>query len=209
MREEIDEQDGELMAQLAHHVCLLIPTAFSVPSSAPNLTLHWLPVNKLATTDDVRVESFVDMIDATMGELYTKHRGRHWKMEKLVEAREPGLVYIWLQDQSAIVGYLSVKVVLNEGQNVLYLYEIHIDPAAHGRGWGSHLISCYHRLALRIAKPTPLDSTCLTVFADNDRALKWYRDLGYKLAENSPTDRKLRGSIKRPSYYILARPTTH
>ena len=48
--------------------------------------------------------------------------------------------------------------------------------------------------------------TALTVFSDNERAFKWYSNLGYKLTEGSPVDEKLRsGKVVKPEYYLMRR----
>lgn len=192
----IDETNLVLMREIARHVDGHAPSAFGRP---PTGTFKSSPISS------IDIDPFYKVVDATLGEMYTMQKGPLWHLEKKLEMREPGLTYVWIENDTAILGFVLVKVVLDSKTNVLYLYEIHVNPSFQNNGIGKYLINGVHQLAQAISYPTKLASTCLTVFSDNQRALDWYQQLGYYLSDDSPVDKKLRSGIKRPLYYILER----
>lgn len=89
-----------------------------------------------------------------------------------------------------------------DGKEVLYCYEIHIQPSLQGRGVGRQLMNLYEETARRIG----LEKTMLTVFRANESALAFYERLGYEIDEYSPGPRRLRnGTVKEPDYLILSK----
>ena len=96
-------------------------------------------------------------------------------------------------------------VTYNEGEKVLYLYEIHLHPLYQGMGIGSFLLDNFHQLSASLSGQLKTSATSLTVFSANERAFKWYKSTGYELTQQSPQDRKLRGKIVKPECYWLRR----
>lgn len=158
------------------------------------------------------LKSAVDIIDGTIGNLYIKHNGSNWKREKKVELKEPGLLFVFLADpkSTTVVAYICFKLCLDDEDDlVLYLYEIHITEEHQGKGLGQFLIDDFHKLCVDLVKSSNklyklLVGMALTVFSDNERALLWYRNMGYKLTVDSPVDKVLRnGKVIKPDYYLL------
>lgn len=198
----VDETDRALMRRVAAHVCDHVGECFGEP---PWGLLHWAPATEVVKTGE-GVAPFLRLIELTMAPLYRKHKGDQWTLEKQMEMREPGIVYVWIEDARQVpVAFVTVKVVLNDGMVVLYLYEIHVLPRYHGKRLGAYLINGVHQLTATVTYPYPLQATCLTVFSDNHRALVWYTKLGYRLSRSSPTDIVLRGRIKKPQCYYMER----
>lgn len=149
----------------------------------------------------------------SIGRHYIKHKGPEWEHEKLNEMQEDCLIYVYYCDsKSNVIAFVSFVLTFEEGL-VLYLYEIQILPDYQGQGLGKTLIDSFHQLAPMHREGlvidgldiSDLEGTKLTVFSDN-KALNWYQMLGYELAEESPTDKKLRGGkVIKPDYYILFR----
>lgn len=101
-----------------------------------------------------------------------------------------------------ILGFLSFMVTYEDGKEVVYCYEIHLSPAARGRGLGRELMERMEQ----IGRAVGVEKAMLTVFKSNDTACRFYDRLGYEVDEYSPQPRKLRnGTIKEADYLILSK----
>lgn len=101
-----------------------------------------------------------------------------------------------------VSGFLSFMVTYEDGKEVVYCYEIHLSPAARGRGVGRSLMDRMEG----IGRAVGLEKAMLTVFKSNEIALRFYERLGYEIDEYSPQPRKLRnGTIKEVEYLILSK----
>lgn len=211
---DFDEDDYKSMDAVAKALVALAPQVFPdqldinlsrVCKSQGDLTSHELT-------------EFVDVIDACMGKLYVKHKGQNWRDEKIDELTEDGLVFLWYTDGSGVAGFMAFKLALELYGKTLYLYEIQILPKFQGKGLGKQFMDCFHRYAALVngnaLNPSiphcsllETGATSLTVFADNNKAVEWYKRLGYVHTSDSPADRRLRGGkVVKPSYYLLTRP---
>ncbi|KAJ5206951.1 hypothetical protein N7491_002418 [Penicillium cf. griseofulvum] len=104
-----------------------------------------------------------------------------------------------------VAGFLSFMVTYEDGKEVVYCYEIHLSPAARGRGVGRLLMGQMER----IGRAVGLEKAMLTVFKSNGIARRFYERLGYEVDEYSPRPRKLRnGTIKDVDYLILSKRLT-
>lgn len=177
------------------------------PSGKRNLTFHVANGTKVQP----HISEFLRVLDSCMGPLYVENNGRNWKKDKLDEMATPGLVYVWYTTSAGDVAcFLSFMVVDELEGRTLYLFEIQVLPPWQGLGIGRSLMEVFHSVATRLkAHPNHhlnVVSTALTVFSKNQKALQWYRKLGYSLTQHSPRDRVLRTGSVPPPYYILARP---
>lgn len=102
-----------------------------------------------------------------------------------------------------IVGFFSFMVTYEDGKEVIYCYEIHLNPRAQGLGLGKMLMLTMEKIGQRIG----LEKAMLTVFKSNARAMDLYqRSLGFVVDEYSPPPRKLRnGTVKEADYLILSK----
>ncbi|KAK7999348.1 hypothetical protein PG990_011948 [Apiospora arundinis] len=127
-----------------------------------------------------------------------------WKpAQKRAEMRSPELRYILVRREGEIRGFTSLMPTYEEGQPVVYCYEIHLKPELQGTGLGRQLLG-YHE---QVACHTPtVDKVMLTCFLSNERALAFYRKLGFEKDEMSPEPRKLRfGKVFVPDYVIMSK----
>ncbi|KAK8121715.1 hypothetical protein PG984_010385 [Apiospora sp. TS-2023a] len=136
-----------------------------------------------------------------------------WKpAQKRAEMRSPELRYILVRRQDRdgkgagegeIRGFTSLMPTYEEGQPVVYCYEIHLKPDLQGTGLGRQLLE-YHE---QVARHTPtVEKVMLTCFLSNERALAFYRKLGFETDEMSPEPRKLRfGKVFVPDYMIMSK----
>ncbi|KAJ5543273.1 hypothetical protein N7535_005701 [Penicillium sp. DV-2018c] len=101
-----------------------------------------------------------------------------------------------------VLGFLSFMVTYEDGKEVVYCYEIHLSPAARGRGLGRVLMDWMES----IGRAVGLEKAMLTVFKSNNVARRFYERLGYEVDEFSPRPRRLRnGTIKEYGYLILSK----
>ncbi|KGO75689.1 Acyl-CoA N-acyltransferase [Penicillium italicum] len=101
-----------------------------------------------------------------------------------------------------VLGFLSFMITYEDGKEVVYCYEIHLSPAARGRGVGKLLMSQMEG----IGRAVGLEKSMLTVFKSNENARRFYERLGYEVDEYSPRPRILRnGTIKDVDYLILSK----
>ncbi|KAK3322020.1 acyl-CoA N-acyltransferase [Apodospora peruviana] len=128
-----------------------------------------------------------------------------WRPEKkLAEMRSPELRYVLVRDESDDVrGFTSLMPTFEEGQPVVYCYEIHLKPELQGTGLASLLMDLHTTVARNLP---PITKVMLTCFVGNKRGLAFYRKLGFEEDAISPVPRKLRfGKIKIPDYAILSK----
>ena len=126
---------------------------------------------------------------------------------KRKEMRLPDLKYMLLkriseQQASHVDGFLSFMLTYEDGIEVIYCYEVHLQPSCQGRGLGKILL----RRMEEIGTQAQVKKAMLTVFRANDRARRFYESLGYGEDEFSPKPRRLRGGkIKEADYIILSK----
>ncbi|CAH6721953.1 hypothetical protein CLIB1444_07S06172 [[Candida] jaroonii] len=155
------------------------------------------------------LKQYMNLIDTTIGNLYYIMDGKHWKIDKLQEMKEIGLVYISYETDK-LVCFVSVMVVLDHGIKKLYLYEIHVDPSYQHSKLGTLLMDGVQKLALDLDSCGDENLSCkgvnLTVFSANELSYNWYLKRGFRITDNSPQDRVLRnGTSIKATYYLMAR----
>lgn len=101
-----------------------------------------------------------------------------------------------------IAGFLSFMITEEDGHEVVYCYELHLQPGLQGKGVGRRMMELMEMIGERVG----VEKAMLTVFRSNQRAVKAYGSWGYGVDEFSPEARKLRdGTVKEPSYVILSK----
>ncbi|CAH2351954.1 putative N-alpha-acetyltransferase 40 [[Candida] railenensis] len=187
-----------------------------VNSNAKSCTLNLSikPVHKL---NSKLLNSCLTLVDQNLSAHYSRQNGKEWKLEKREEMLQDGLIYIFYKDEDSgnIVAFLSFMLTYYEPEEkinkVLYLFEIHVSKSYQSLRIGAELIERFHLVAKRLHELKDddllsVDATCLTVFSNNTKALKWYEALNYKVTEDSPKDKVLRNKkVIKPPYYILTR----
>lgn len=82
----------------------------------------------------------------------------------------------------ARVGFVHLRYEMEGDDPVLYVYEIHVDTGAQGRGLGRFLMQVCELAACKAG----LARVMLTVFTANDAARRLYAGLGYQRDADSP-----------------------
>lgn len=109
--------------------------------------------------------------------------------------------------KSSVRAFVSLMPTMEEGQAVVYCYEIHLQPELRGTGLARRLMECVECVARGIGGGGGLmEKVMLTVFTCNRRAGAFYARCGFVLDECSPAPRRLRGGVvKEPDYAILSK----
>lgn len=118
--------------------------------------------------------------------------------------REPEMRYILVKDSAGeVCGYTSLMPTLEEGEAVVYCYEIHLNSDLRGTGLSGLLMGFLDTVARNIEV---MEKVMLTVFTCNTRAVEFYRRCGFEVDDFSPRPRKLRnGVVKEPDYAIMSK----
>lgn len=210
-----DEDDEVFMEETSDSVTSVVPEIF--PSTIPivlveeHCKLHYAPIHRLPK--DILIKCLL-LIESNLKAFYIKHQGLRWKLDKLKEMQETGLIYVWYTDSNdKLIGFISFMLSYSDQYKVLYLYEIHVATEYQSKKIGSQLIDKLHEFShhLKIIASKKHEyrhfvnsGTSLTVFSDN-KALQWYQKLGYQLTVDSPRDKVLRNKVVKPEYYLLIR----
>ena len=150
------------------------------------------------------LEDCFNLVQRLTEDDYANSEMKWSEAKKKVEMRLPDLKYFILTglDGLVAVGFISFMVTYEDGYEVLYIYEIHLDPEYQGKGLGKGLML----IAERTARNIGLEKVMLTVFRSNTRAIGFYERLGYSVDKYSPQPKILRnGTLKERSYVILSK----
>ncbi|CAK7265671.1 N alpha-acetyl-transferase [Sporothrix epigloea] len=106
---------------------------------------------------------------------------------------------------ATIPAFTSLMPVYEEGEPVVYCYEIHLSPSLRGSGLGRLLLGFQSIIAHNLGPP--VSKVMLTCFLSNSRALQFYKSQGFVTDELAPATRRLRGGkVFQPDYTILSKP---
>ncbi|PKS09935.1 hypothetical protein jhhlp_004558 [Lomentospora prolificans] len=150
------------------------------------------------------LQACLSLVEETSGDHY-KASSRGWHAgSKRREMRESDMRYILVADDSGSVrGFTSLMLCYEEGEPVVYCYEIHLKPELQGSGLGKTLMSFLETIGMNV--PT-VKKVMLTCFLANADGLEFYKKIGFEKDEISPEPRKLRfGKVFTPDYMILSK----
>jgi N-alpha-acetyltransferase 40 len=162
-------------------------------------------------------EACIDLIEATSLGHYRGSETGWSRSKKLREMRHPALKYLLLllplppppptpleRDAASKVveGFLSFMITEEDGREVIYCYELHLQPRLRGKGVGKRMMELMEMIGARVG----VEKAMLTVFRSNERAIRAYRKWVYEIDEFSPEPRTLRDdTVKEASYVILSK----
>ena len=131
--------------------------------------------------------------------------------KKRKEMRLPDLRYLILTqrppsgvedtelDVGQVVGFMSFMLTWEDGNEVVYCYEVHLAQEIQGRGVGKVLMAMMEE----VGRGVGVEKAMLTVFKANGKAVGFYEGLGYGVDKFSPGPRKLRGGVVKDADYII------
>ncbi|KAK7738565.1 hypothetical protein SLS53_006085 [Cytospora paraplurivora] len=205
IEEAIDSVNRKTDEDFAHGYLINSPiwtSDWSHPKTGNNYQLSLSSPSRTLTTSDL--EACFSLVEETSRHDY-ENSSRGWNPSaKRKEMRDPDLRYILVRDSSSHVqAFTSMMPTLEEGEPVVYCYEIHLKAELRGTGLARLLMRLLETVAAGIGVT---EKVMLTVFTSNKRAMDFYRRCGFERDEISPQPRRLRGGkVKMPDYEILSR----
>ncbi|EFX05426.1 gcn5-related n-acetyltransferase [Grosmannia clavigera kw1407] len=106
------------------------------------------------------------------------------------------------QSHQRIRGFTSLMPAYEEGQPVVYCYEIHLKPELQGTGLAGLLLGFLYTIAYNLPL---IAKVMLTCFLSNERALRFYRKQHFVVDPIAPEIRQLRGKTVVPDYTIMSK----
>lgn len=189
---------------LTTYLATFLPTRLDpIPPNAIAQEPYSISFESSSTITAVDFEACFDLIASSSANAYAASSIGWSPVNKCKEMKLPDLRYLLLKDATnQIHGFLSFMLTYEDGREVVYCYELHLSPAVQRQGLGKHLMSLMETVGMN----AEVEKSMLTVFAENDTALKFYEGLGYSKDDYSPEPRKLRnGTVKMPTYTILSK----
>ncbi|KAK1977780.1 acyl-CoA N-acyltransferase [Colletotrichum cereale] len=202
-------------------------TSWTHPASGRPYALSLKSAAALAQHE---LQACFDLIERTSGADYRASRDGWKPLGKLKEMRSPELRYILVKEvppppaaaaaaagggsndgddgekaaeEGRICGFTSLMPTFEEGEAVVYCYEIHLVEELRGTGMGRGLMDRLVRVAESISG---VEKVMLTCFVANASARAFYERLGFERDAISPPERTLRsGRAFVPDYLIMSR----
>ncbi|KAI1318212.1 acyl-CoA N-acyltransferase [Xylariaceae sp. FL0255] len=102
-----------------------------------------------------------------------------------------------------IRGFTSLMPTYEEGEPVLYCYEIHLKPELQRTGLSKLLMSYLESVAINTP---PITKVMLTCFLSNEKAFEFYKRSGFEVDPLTPRPKKLRnGKTVVVDYAIMSK----
>ena len=180
-----------------------LPQLFTNPKTSLTYSTTIVASQNLSPTD---LNSCFDLITVTSASAYTTSSLGWHPSSKRKEMRLPDLRYILVRptisSNAPVEAFLSFMFTYEDGFEVIYVYEVHISEGLRGCGLGSLLMGMVEDIGSRAG----IEKAMLTVFVENEAALRFYSRLGWNVDESSPGSRTLRnGVVKKSDYRILSK----
>ncbi|KAJ7110143.1 acyl-CoA N-acyltransferase [Mycena epipterygia] len=131
--------------------------------------------------------SIWSMFETNMRTMYTSSSFGWDPPHKKGELFDPLSRFILVYPKSGkhtLVAFTAFRFEFEEGQNIVYCYDLQVSKTAQRHGLGRTLMN---HLA-KIGADFRLDKIMLTVFKANTRALKFYDDFGFEMDPDSPEE---------------------
>ncbi|KAF0327885.1 hypothetical protein K4K61_006226 [Colletotrichum sp. SAR11_59] len=167
--------------------------------------VYTLALKSPAKMSVAEMQACFDMVEYTSGADY---RASSWGWKpaaKIKEMRSPELRYVLVKegDSQRLCGFTSLMPTFEEGEAVVYCYEIHLLEELRGTGMGRKLMD----YLVAVAESIPsVEKVMLTCFVANKAARGFYEKLGFERDATSPVERTLRfGKVFVPDYVIMSR----
>ncbi|TWU75300.1 hypothetical protein ED733_006529 [Metarhizium rileyi] len=142
------------------------------------------------------------LVDETSSQDYRASQQGWHPAAKKREMLSPDMRYVLVQRGGEVCGFVSLMPTRENGEAVVYCYEIHLRDEVKGTGLGRQLMGYLADVAEAAGC---FEKIMLTCFLSNVRARRFYEALGFGVDENSPPERRLRGKLIAADYVILSR----
>lgn len=180
---------------------LLNDYTFESPKSSSKYRISLESSSSITSAD---LDACYNLIVDTSEENYA-HSSMGWRpKQKRKEMKLPDMRYLLVRTSTDSLpeGFASFMLTYEDGDEVVYLYEIHLQESLRGTGLGKKLMSFVEE----VGQVAGMAMAMLTVFKNNADARKFYDGLDYSLDKFSPGAKILRnGVVKECDYEILSK----
>ncbi|OLN92813.1 putative N-acetyltransferase [Colletotrichum chlorophyti] len=186
-------------------------TSWTHPTTGASYTLA---LKSPAALSEHELRACFDLVELTSGADYAASTGGWRPVHKMREMKSTELRYILVKEaantaqsgstgEGRICGFTSLMPTFEEGEAVVYCYEIHLMDELRGTGMGRRLMDHL----VKVAESIPIiEKVMLTCFVANESARIFYEKLGFTKDAISPVERKLRfGKVFKPDYLIMSK----
>ncbi|XP_036149454.1 N-alpha-acetyltransferase 40 [Monomorium pharaonis] len=124
----------------------------------------------------------LDIMERNMKDMYERSSWG-WNMtEKQTELTEDTAWYLVALCDDKFIGFSHFRFDIDNGDVVLYCYELQLEPLARRKGLGRFMMSALESMA----QQNQMLKVVLTVFKHNPMAIQFFYALGYKLDSSNP-----------------------
>ncbi|KAI0861338.1 acyl-CoA N-acyltransferase [Xylaria cubensis] len=200
--DKVNEKNDEKFIQ--EHLCPSDSswTSWTHPKSHETYSFALISARGIDSAD---LDACYNLIEETSRPDYEASSTFGWKpVKKMAEMKSPELRYILVKNSEGVVrGFTSLMPTYEEGEPVVYCYEIHLKPELRGTGLGRLLMSFLESVA---AHTPPIKKVMLTCLLTNQKAFAFYKSMGFTQDPISPVPKKLRyGREFIPDYVIMSK----
>ncbi|KAF7306986.1 N-acetyltransferase domain-containing protein [Mycena indigotica] len=153
----------------------------------PAETTHGFVVKLADELDDTSRESIWAIFAANMRAMYTNSSFGWDPPAKKAELFDPLSRFLLVKTGAALVAFVTFRFEFEDGNDILYCYDLQVSEAARRRGLGRVLME----YLANIAKDMKMQKIMLTVFKgkhSNIAALRFYETAGFRMDWQSPND---------------------
>ncbi|KAI5859691.1 acyl-CoA N-acyltransferase [Durotheca rogersii] len=199
--EEVNRKEDETF--IKDHLCPSTPewTEWTNPTTQEKFSVNLFRSASMSAED---LGACYSLVEETSRADYEASATGWRPSKKLAEMKSPELRYIVVKTAAGVIrGFTSLMPTYEEGEPVIYCYEVHLKPELRGTGLSTVLLGFLESIA---ANTPPIRKVMLTCFLSNERALHFYQKFGFEKDKISPEPRKLRfGKEFTPDYVILSK----
>ncbi|XP_066584971.1 N-alpha-acetyltransferase 40 [Prorops nasuta] len=157
--------------------------AFHTYVTKDGFEIH-LKVIKAKDADAECLAWILDIMDRNMKKKYEQSKWGWNAEEKKEELTEEPAQYLLATCDGKYVGFSHFRFDLDAGVEVLYCYELQLEPEIRRKGLGRFMMYALESMAYH----NKMKKVVLTVFMHNPNAVLFFRSLGYRLDNtNLPT----------------------
>ncbi|XP_011704319.1 PREDICTED: N-alpha-acetyltransferase 40 [Wasmannia auropunctata] len=124
----------------------------------------------------------LDIMERNMKDMYEQSSWSWNAAEKQAELTEETAWYLIALYDDKFLGFSHFRFDIDNGDVVLYCYELQLEPSARRKGLGRFMMSALESMAYQ----NQMLKVVLTVFKHNPSAIQFFYALGYKLDNSNP-----------------------
>ncbi|KAK0090782.1 hypothetical protein PV325_003802 [Microctonus aethiopoides] len=143
-----------------------------------------LTCQKVKDLDSKTLAWIFDLMERNMKTIYQQSNWGWNESSKQNELTEPTAWYLIASCNEEPVGFSHFRYDIDDKVQVLYCYELQLEPRVRRNGLGKFMMNCLDALASQ----SGMKKVVLTVLKHNPAARLFFKSLGFKLDNTSPPE---------------------